>query len=189
MASTPHVEPEVGPYGWAEFLRLDDEDRRELIDGHLLEIDAPTALHEWIVMVLGSYLTQWTLARSAGAVLASGYKLRVTDHRGVMPDIQFFRTGRKIPAVGLDEGAPDLVVEVISPSSARYDRVRKLEWYASIGVPEYWIVDPEHQILERLVFEQGSYRVAGAFAGEESFSPDSFEGLTVPLAQLWTLPV
>jgi len=60
------VEPESGPYVWADFLGPDHEDRRELIDGHLLEIDVSTALHEWIVSFLIHLLTGWALPRRAG---------------------------------------------------------------------------------------------------------------------------
>ena len=48
------------------------------------------------------------------------------------------------------DGTPDLVVEILSPSSRRYDRVTKLRWYAQLGVPEYWLVDPDARTLERL---------------------------------------
>jgi hypothetical protein len=77
-------------------------------------------------------------AGNGGQALASGYKIRITNIRGVMPDVQFFR--RDNPHVrghekGLAEGRPDLVVEIISRSSRRYDRVTKLGWHASREVP------------------------------------------------------
>lgn len=85
-------------------------------------------------------------------------------------------------------GAPDLVVEVVSASSRRYDRVVKLGYYADAGVPEYWVVDPEARTLERLVLRGGAYLVRETAAGEAVFRPDSFRGLAVPLADLWSVP-
>src|SRR5438132_10529583 len=102
----------IGPHRWEEFLALDDDDKRELIDGHFLEIDLTTKTHEWIVTWLVTCLTIWALPRRAGIVLASGFKVRIRDDRGVMPDVQFFRRGgRPVPDRGLDRGAPDLAVE------------------------------------------------------------------------------
>jgi Uma2 family endonuclease len=87
--------------------------------------------------------------------VVSGYKVRITDSRGVMPDLQFYRAENdpRSQQAGLAEGHPDLVVEVSSPTSVRYDRVKKLTWYASIGAPEYWIVDPMQRTFERLLLE------------------------------------
>jgi Uma2 family endonuclease len=180
----------TGTYTWEDFIALPDDDRRELLDGRFVEMDVPTGLHEWIVATLIHYLRAWAIPRQAGIVLASGYKVRIRKNRGFMPDVQLFlRGGRPIPNAGLDRGAPDLAVEVISPSSGRYDRVEKLQGYAEIGVPEYWIVDPERQTLERLLLDPpGTYRIADALAGDATLAPASLPGLVIELRELWTLP-
>jgi Uma2 family endonuclease len=108
-----------------------------------------------------------------------------------MPDLQFFRS--KNPAakgnrVALASGRPDLAVEIISPSSRRYDRMKKLAWYADIGVPEYWIVDPEERTLERLVLQKDKYLVAEVLGDDATLRPDSFEGMEIPLGTLWHVP-
>lgn len=59
----------------------------------------------------------------------------------------------------LEPRAPDVVIEGVSPTSRRFDRVKQLSWYASIGVPEYWLVDPELQTLERLALESERYQI------------------------------
>ena len=81
--------------------------------------------------------------------------------------------------------ASTTVSGTVSPSSRRYDRVKKLRWYAQIGVPEYWIVDAEARTFERLVLRDGAYVIASSCEGEETFRPESFEGLEIPLAKLW----
>ena len=176
------------PYTWDDFVALDEDDLRELIDGELLEVEVPSGKHEEVVIRLGFYLQGWTANGNGGRVLGSGYKLRVSDRRGVMPDLQVYRRGNDAPVeqdAGLVRGRPDLVVEIVSPSSHRYDRVTKLRWYAGLGVPEYWLVDASAHTLERLVLHDGSYVIVDSLADDEILRPASFEGLEIPLAKLW----
>jgi Uma2 family endonuclease len=171
---------------WDEFVRLPDDDRRELIDGVLVEVDVPGFRHEHVVVKLCSRLDAWTEAHG-GFVLGSGYKVRISRTRGVMPDVQLYR--RENPArpgeAGLTSGRPDLAIEVISPTSLRYDRGLKRRWYAEIGVPEYWIVDPEARTLERYLLTSGDYGASQVLAGDDVLRPESFDGLEIRLQDLW----
>jgi Uma2 family endonuclease len=190
MMHTSHVLsdaiPDPGPHTWDEFIALDEDDLRELIDGELVEVEVPTRAHERLGLLIAHFLEGWA-EKHGGETLGAGYKVRITDKRGVMPDAQFYRAGNEPRGQeqGLVEGHPDLVVEVVSPSSVLYDRVTKMTWYAAIGVPEYWIVDPSAHTLERLVLAAGRYTIADALAGRRVFRPESFEGLEIPLARLW----
>ena len=187
MAHTSPMHVDVptpsGPFTWDDFLALDDEDRRELVDGELVEIEMPSYVHERIVALLVGFLHAWVMAAEGrGVVVGSGYKVRVDDQRGAMPDVQHFRADNlpRGQGKGLTRGRPDLAVEVVSPSSVRFDRVRKLAWYAVIAVPEYWVVDAEHRTLERLVLASARYTIADALDGDATFAPSSFEGLRHP---------
>jgi Uma2 family endonuclease len=178
----------AAPYTWDDFVALDEDDLRELIDGELVEVEVPRWMHEWIVGRLVILLDGWARAGHGGRVVPSGYKLRISDRRGVMPDVQFYREGNDAPLGqqdGLVEGRPDLVIEIVSPSSQRYDRVTKLRWYAQLGIPEYWLIDGTARTLERLVLRDGTYVIATSLAEDETFRPESFEGLEIPLAKLW----
>lgn len=186
--SQPH--PAVTPTWvcWADYIALPDDDRRELIDGVLVEVEVPTNIHEWIVSELLFALKLWTRAHG-GLVIGSGYKVRIADDRAFMPDLQLYRVNNRAGFIGqsqgLADGAPDLVIEVISPSSRRFDRLLKLQGYAAIEVPEYWIVDPQARTIERLRFVDGTYAIDGGASGDEVLSPKSFPGLEVKLAGLW----
>ncbi len=177
----------VGKFHWADFVKLADGDRRELVDGRLWEIDVPTKLHERIVMLLGMYLQVWALNRGGYVVLGSGFKVRINEKRGVMPDVQMLteKVYENSPDAGLDSGHPELVVEVISSSSRGHDRVTKLNWYARIGVPEYWLVDADARTLERLRLDGKTYRIVQTARDNETLKPTSFKGLEIPLAKLW----
>lgn len=174
---------------WGDFLRLPDDDRRELIAGRLMELDVPTHLHEHIVAMVIYYLTAWRRAGGGGHVLSSGYKVRIRDDQAFIPDVQYFKTGRVVPEQALTEGGPDLAVEVISPSSGRYDRVEKLNGYASIGTAEYWLIDPENRTLHRYVLGPTQHFVVEqALEGDAVFRPGTFADLEIPLTELWNLP-
>ena len=194
MGHTPGMSSPAAsaPYTWDDFVALEEDDLRELIDGELVEVEVPTALHEYIVARLCAFLVGWAAPRKAGVAFASGYKVRITNRRGVMPDVQFYRSGKEHPGrteQGLVSGHPDLAIEIVSPSSARYDRMTKLAWYASIGTTEYWIVDPSTRMLERLVLQGDHYLVAEVLGDDAVFRPASFDGLEIALAELWSMPL
>ncbi len=75
---------------WEDFIALDEDDLRELIDGRLMEVEAPNEEHEHIVATLIVFVGSWARSKKAGHVYASGYKVRVSARRGVMPDVQFY---------------------------------------------------------------------------------------------------
>ena len=188
MVHTLVVHTALGPHTWEEFVALDEDDLRELIDGELIEVEVPNERHEHAVARIIQYLSNWADAHEGTRVLASGYKVRIAPKRGVMPDVQLFLPDNPRVAgneQGLAKGRPDLVVEVVSPSSRRYDRVVKLRYYASIRVPEYWVIDPEARTLERLELAKSTYVIADVAEEAETFSSPAFAGLEIPLARLW----
>lgn len=181
----------AAPVTWEDFVHLPDDDRRELIDGALVEVEVPTFLHEFIVALLVHRLTGWALEHGA-VVLASGYRVRVRGDIGFMPDVQLYRSRARVTrpeaAQGLEDGAPDLAIEVISPTSGRHDRVTKFNGYAAIGVTEYWLVDPQARLLEQFVLDGEHYRLEARLADDALFEPKTLPGLSLPLATLWDLP-
>src|SRR5260370_42384073 len=82
-------------------------------------------------------------------------------------------------------GAPDLVVEVASPSTAAYDRLTKYDIYARSGVAEYWIVKPTSRTVEVLVLEDGEYRSLGVFRGQQTLSSHIVPNLSVHVEQFF----
>lgn len=189
MRKSSQPQADFGPYTWKDFIGLDEDDPRELLDGRLVEIEVPTWEHERIVTVVIAVLETWAWNSNAGDVVSSAYKVRIEDRRGTMPDVQFYRRGNPAAGqeAGLEHGHPDLAIEVISPSSRSKDSVRKLYDYASIGIPEYWLIDPEARTLERLVLREGTYSIVEALEGSAIFRPQGFEGLEIDLGRLWSV--
>jgi len=164
---------------------LDEGDRRELVDGELVEVEVPTDVHEYIVSLLGYFLTAWARPRRAGFALASGFKVRISAERGVMPDLQFYRTGNRSAVrtrQGLVQGCPDVAVEIVSESSVRHDRVTKLAYYASIGVPEYWIVDPKLAHIEQYGIGEAEYVLNQRFDRASTLTTPSFPEVAIDMS-------
>lgn len=83
------------------------------------------------------------------------------------------------------EGAPELIVEILSSGTVQRDRVEKAQLYARHGVPHYWLVDPEARAIEAFELVEGQYRRTARLAGEATFVPSLFPGLAIPLSSLW----
>jgi Uma2 family endonuclease len=138
--------------GWsyAEFARLpDDGNRYEVIDGEIFVTPSPHPVHIRIAFKLAFLLEAFVEAHDLGWVSPAPVDVLLGENDYVQPDLVFVRRekGAYITDRGI-EVPPDLVVEVVSPSTAFRDRGLKRERYARFGVPEYWIVDPGARRVE-----------------------------------------
>ena len=179
----------VAASAWERFVALPDEDRRELINGVLVETEMPTFLHELLVTRIVFEFQLW-VREHGGVALVSGYKLFVDERHGFMPDVQLFHPQNRavFAKQGLSHGTPDIAVEVLSEGSDRYDRNAKLLGYARLGVGEYWIVSPDAGSIERLVLRRGKYVVEQVASGKDTVTPPKFPGLKVSVAELFKEP-
>ncbi len=125
----------------------DDGLRRELLGGELYVSPAPSPLHQRAVREILGALDAYA-KRHGGEALASPIDVVFSQIDAVQPDVVYFAPDR-LALIGdkYIQGAPSLVVEVLSPSSSDVDPGRKLETYARYGVPEYWIVDPKARTI------------------------------------------
>jgi Uma2 family endonuclease len=128
----------------------DDGNRYEVVDGELLVTPAPAELHQRAVVLLLVELSLYTRAHTTSEVLASPADIELDPDGMVQPDVfvQGMVQGR--PSRAWNSGAPLLlVIEVLSPSTARSDRTTKRRRFQRAGIPEYWIVDLDARIVER----------------------------------------
>ena len=141
---------EKGRYNFADSLTWSDSERIELIDGEAYMMATPSAVHQEILMELARQLANFLEGKSCkvypapfGVRLFEGENHKPEDVDTVVePDISVVCDKNKIDQRGC-KGAPDFVIEIISPSTRRHDRFVKLNLYQRAGVREYWIVDPE----------------------------------------------
>ncbi|AKT37336.1 Uma2 family endonuclease [Chondromyces crocatus] len=172
---------------WAE---MREDELGELVDGVLAEEEVPDWVHESAVVWLIRVLAAWAAPRG-GFVAGSELKYLLRPGLGRKPDVSVVLPGqRPPPRRGPVRRAPDIAVEVVSPSprDAHRDRIEKLREYAAFGVRWYWLLDPTMRTLE--VYELGSDRRyawatgAGADTGSLEAVPGC-EGLSLDLDALW----
>lgn len=164
ITSLSQLDPE-GSYSYADYLLWTFEERIELLRGKIARMSAPSRLHQGISMRLSLMLGN-ALWRSTCKVYAAPFDVRLTrQHKTkneamttvVQPDLCVICDPSKLDEKGCI-GAPDLIVEILSPGNSRKEMKDKFEVYEENGVLEYWIVMPEHQSIQ--VFrlnEQGRY--------------------------------
>jgi len=160
--------------------------RYELLGGELEMTPSPTWKHQSIAAALFKHLIQFVEAHNLGSVRFAPLDVVLSGKDVIQPDLLFISNGNSHIVQG-DEirGAPDLTVEIFSPSTIDRDRRYKRTLYARCGVREYWLVDPEMQTIEVLsLSKQGYQRVDHYQAGQTLHSP-LLTGLQIALDQVF----
>lgn len=165
----------------------EDGRRYEILEGELCVTPAPTITHQRISRNLEFLLHRHVTEHNLGEVLDAPVDVLLDRTTVVEPDLLFVaRARRAVIAERGVEGPPDLVVEILSPSTALRDRGAKQQLYARYGVAHYWCVDPAARSLTEWVLEpQSSYVARGTHIAPADFTSALFPGLTIALAQVF----
>ena len=152
---------------------LYDEPRMELIDGKVVAMSpGGTANHNAIILNF-SFLFRYYLHGKPCRPFGDGMNLYLTKKDHFIPDFMIVCDKNKIKGGGHHvEGAPDLVIEVLSPSTAQYDRGHKKNVYERCGVREYWIVNPVERSVEQYVLEDGAFTLRGVYYHYRAYELD-----------------
>lgn len=158
--------PPQGQWTYDDYAAIPDDGKiYEVVKGVLYMSPSPTPPRQGVGLEIAAHLRNYVLVPRLGQVF---YELDVelNPKTVVKPDVLVLlnahldrKTSTRIV------GAPDLVVEIFSPSTMRQDVTVKYEAYAEAGVPEYWIVNPGEQVVELFYLESGIYQSAGLFQG------------------------
>lgn len=175
MSAVKAIRPRVS---YADLERAPEDGRRyELYDGEVYVVPAPLARHQVtqqnIVQLLVEYAKQ-----TGGFAVESPIDIVFSDYDVLQPDVVFFSPARR-HLIDLDRvirDAPDLCVEVLSPSTAATDRGRKMQMFARYGVNEYWIVDPAGGTIEVYELGDDGYRLRTIASGEAVVTSGTLPG-------------
>jgi Uma2 family endonuclease len=163
-----------------------DGKRHEIIDGEHYVTPSPATRHQAIARNLTGLLFSFLRGRHVGTIFHAPYDVVLSPHDVVEPDLLFVSAARlAILTEANAQGAPDLVVEILSPGSRRRDEIVKRDLYERSGVTEYWIVDPEAETVK--VFRRDAK--GGAFERPELLSQRHGDKLTTPLIAGLEMPL
>jgi Uma2 family endonuclease len=164
---------------YADYRALpDDGTRYELVEGKLREMPSPTVSHQRALKQLLKKMDEFASEKKLGEVLCAPLDVQLSDDLCYQPDVLFVAKESKAKITDVDvQGAPDLVVEIVSPSSRYTDRKEKMGNYANYGVREYWLVYPETIFVEVFVLREGKYEMLGRYGEGETMRSEILAGL------------
>ena len=187
---------EVKTYGtkgkkltYQDYLQLPDEPgfRFEILEGELIKEPSPNVMHQRVSRRLQRILEDyfWQID-SHGEVFNSPLDVTFNDFTVVQPDLLYVSGEHKnITKEARIDGPPTLVVEILSPSTSRKDRMEKRRIYQNGGVQHYWLVSPEEKTLECFALQNGLYAVVATGMDNDVIEHPNFPDLAIPLADLW----
>ena len=174
--------PAQGDWTYEDYLKLPDDGRRfEIIEGVLYMTNAPNIDHQFVVLEISRQIGNFVVENKLGYVLPAPFEIHLsTSTRPVLPDVIFIKSDHwPSTGAGYFEGTPDLLVEVLSPSTRRTDQVVKFSVYEQAGVPEYWMVDPKTRSVQVFVLSGREYGLLGEFVGEDVVQSSVLAGLQI----------
>jgi Uma2 family endonuclease len=170
---------------YEDYARLPDDGKRyEILDGELYVTASPSPFHQRLSKRLQRRLEDYFEVRGLGEVFNAPTDLILAQHDIVVPDLVIVAEPGQLSSRAI-EGAPLLVVEILSPSTRRRDRGIKMRRYAALGVPHYWIVDPDAQTIECWRLEGSEYRLVTQASVPNVLRHPDWPDLAVDLATLW----
>jgi Uma2 family endonuclease len=174
----------IAKLGYAEYAAIPNDGRRhEIIDGEHYVNPAPDLYHQAVSKRLQYQLYTKIELAGLGTVYNAPCDVQLFEHDIVQPDLLVVIKSRsRILTPTRVKGSPDLLVEILSPSSQQYDRKTKKKLYRRAGVCEYWIVDPSEQSVQQLILQRNRYR---ARIVTDKIRPEFVEGVVINLVEVW----
>ncbi|NJN94879.1 MAG: Uma2 family endonuclease [Anaerolineales bacterium] len=188
---SPHDQPRFprqGDWTYQDWLNFPDDGwKYEIIDGVLQMSPPPSVNHQRSSGGLFARMRLYAEDKNLGEVLEAPCGVRLPNQPvPVEPDI-FFVKKERIGIIGNQyvEGVPDLVIEILSPSNASYDRETKFKLYQEAGVPEYWLVDYEAKTIEVFNLAQENYTLTGKYTGDDTAASTQLPGFKIVVGILF----
>ena len=175
-------------YTWSDYRSWPGDERWELIGGEAYAMSpSPSSRHQGIAMRLGARL-DGHFGDGPCRVFAAPMDVCLSEEDVVQPDLLVVCDRERIQPTHI-QGAPSLVVEILSDSSLVTDRRLKMDLYARAGVREYWIVTPFPSLVEVFALAGDAYRFVKAYGRDDTLASPLFPALSIPLARVFDFPL
>ena len=182
----PNSSPVTTKFTYEDYLKTSDDERYELLDGELIIMPAPSIAHQHVAMKLGTRLDTFVEEGNLGVLYSAPTDVVLSDTDVVQPDLLFISSERAhIITPANIQGAPDLIVEIRSASTAERDETLKRKLYAERGVKEYWLVDPEAMTITVLCLGEGGYAEEAAHSMGQTLTSPTLESFSVNLDEIF----
>jgi len=173
-------------------LSAHDDNHYELLEGRIVMTPPAGWPHGECASGIGTFFGQFVRKHKLGRVFDSSQGFRLGDRDTVEPDYSFVSHERWAQSEPPKRGrllsvVPNLVVEIISPTTSGRDRVRKRHIYERHGIDEYWLIDPEEETIEVLALKKGRYVVFSFARGKGRVRSKVLKGFSVPLSDIFPL--
>ena len=169
-----------------DYLTLPEEKRYELMEGELFMVPAPDFYHQIVSGNIELPLMEFVKKRNLGIVAYAPVDVVLSPEDVLQPDILFItRERRHIITKKNVSGAPDLVIEILSPSTQERDKLVKRDIYSRYGVKEYWIVDPVGKNIEVMTVGSKGYTLHAIFLNDEVLTSPLIQGFSLPLKEVF----
>ena len=171
---------------YRDYAHTPEDERYELLDGELIMTPAPAEVHQRVATLLGWRVAQFVSENDLGRVYVAPFDVVLSDTDVVQPDLLFISNEHvHVVTPANVQGAPDLVVEILSPTSAERDRTFKRRLYARYGVREYWIVDTEARAVTVLLLQEGGFEAAGTYGEGATLTSPTLPDFALKVADLF----
>lgn len=182
---TPSI-VEKKKYTYEDYLKISEDKRYELIHGELLMTPSPVPNHQRILKKIGFLLERFVSENKSGEIFIAPCDVYLDDENVVQPDILFISQNR-LDIIGEKniQGAPDVVVEIVSENSAYRDMVQKKSIYAKFGIQEYWLVIPEAEEIEIYIIKDKSYQSYKKYSKDDILESNLLKGLKIRLREIF----
>ena len=178
--------PAALKFTYEDYCLLPEDRRYEVIDGEVFVTPAPTVFHQAVKGRIKRALDELVADSGLGIVLDAPTDVLLSRHDIVQPDILVVLNERRpILAEKFIAGAPDLVVEVLSPSTESRDREAKAKRYAAFGVREMWLVSPEGRTIEVCLNTASGFRQEALYGEDDTVRSTLLPGLEFPAAPIF----
>lgn len=184
MVTLTQTRPAIFTY--ADYVQMPEDVRCEIIDGELIMAAAPSMQHQRIARHLARIMDPFIAANRLGELFFAPTDVYLSETNIVQPDLLFVSSARSHILTDANvRGAPDLIIEIGSPSTARRDRTIKADLYARFGVTEYWICNPTSETVDTLRLERGRLAPAGHYTITDPLSTPLLPGLQIDLRDVF----
>lgn len=173
-------------FTYEDYRNAPEDKRYELLDGDLVVVPAPKEVHQRASRNLTIVLTKALEGTEAGEVYVAPFDVVLSETDVVQPDLLYISNERAhIITEDNVQGAPDLVIEILSPATAERDLTFKRSLYAKHGVKEYWLVDTDARTVTVLSLEEHRYRESGVYGEGHTLTSAALKGLAVDPVEIF----